>query len=80
MKSVEAVPTEGGQRHRFFKDLLEALWPSADGEKQVIHRTFAASEVLKYSEGFILKFFHVEGVGALELPLSVEDTGKLRSV
>lgn len=73
------VTKEDAQRRQFFKKLLIALRPpSFEGAYR--HGTFAACEAVKPSQGFNLKSLHVEGVGELPLPLSVEDTSKLRSV
>ncbi|KAG0613503.1 hypothetical protein M758_6G108300 [Ceratodon purpureus] len=69
------------QRQRLFIDLAKALWTPSDEKKQEPSLgTFALCETVRYSEGFILPSFHVEGVGELRLPLCTEDSAKLRSV
>lgn len=70
------VPTERAQRQQV---LLDALW-SPPERKAPTEGTFAACKVIKYSEGFLLKSFPVEGAGELQLPLSAEGTPKLQSV
>lgn len=67
------------QRREFFEGLLSSLWPPSD-QKEPIRRTFAASEVLNNSQGFILKSLYVKGAGLLELPLSTNGASKLLSV
>ncbi|KAG0586634.1 hypothetical protein KC19_2G105300 [Ceratodon purpureus] len=77
------APMEGveTQRQQLFIDLAKALWtPSDEKKKKPSLGTFALCETVKYSEGFILPSFHVEGLGELRLPLCAEDSSKLRSV
>ncbi|KAG0569730.1 hypothetical protein KC19_6G112200 [Ceratodon purpureus] len=77
------APMEGveTQRQQLFIDLAKALWIPSDEKKQKPSLgTFALCETVKYSDGFILPSFHVEGVGELRLPLCAEDSAKLRSV
>lgn len=74
------MPTERQkQRQSLFRNLLSALWTPSD-EKKASPGTFAACKTVKYSEGFILPSFQVEGAGELQLPLSAKDTAKLREV
>lgn len=74
-----AQKAEIARRNQFFANLLSALRPSSNG-KEVTHGIFAASEAIKPSQGFSLKSIYVEGAGRLHLPLSIEDTSKLRDV
>ena len=58
---------------------IGALWTSSDAKKYSLE-TFAACEIVRYSKVFLLKSFHVQGAGELQLPLLAEDTIKLRSI
>ena len=70
-----------GAKEQLFEDLVHALWtPAPSEENKPTLGTFAACRTVKFSEGFILPSFHVEGLGELWLPLSAADTTRLCSV
>ncbi|KAG0623606.1 hypothetical protein M758_3G187200 [Ceratodon purpureus] len=67
------------QREDLFRDLIEALWDGNEDD----NGTFAAGHYItpdEQSTSLNLQSFHVEGVGELRLPLSLEDFGKLLGV
>ncbi|CAM6100716.1 unnamed protein product [Calypogeia fissa] len=70
---------EDAQRQQFFRNLLQALGPLSEEEKRS-QGTFAVCEGIKPSQGFVMRSLHVDGAGELQLPLSEEDTLKLRRV
>ncbi|CAM6088096.1 unnamed protein product [Calypogeia fissa] len=67
-------------KEQYFQRVLEALGPLSEEDKRDQMGTFAGCEAIKPSQGYVMRSFHVDGAGELKLPLSAEDTSKLRTV